>query len=1782
MNFQYTCTVGEITPTQISYTGNAAAGLGTYAKVTFQYITDPCLNSLWVGGHSITVSRLLSSITVCYGSDTIRSYCFEYDHDRSSRLTGIVLKDGTGTELTRTDVKWGDDLSLVSPQAISGLQGYNIYPGDFTGDNIEDLFLYEYDPNTTTTTWQVKKGDGEGGYTTTTLSGTLSGYANPDRVSVADFNGNGLDDIGCVLHVLGTNNYSYQKILFTGAGFSTSNPETNQTGLFFPGNFKGLGQIQVLTETSHQGNYITLDLENENISLTVPSTGYIRVTDLNGNGKSELFVKYGNYIDVYEYDEATRSFVKIVDEHWMSYSPDMDAFGDFNGDGMQDYVFVIGTQTYMKISKGNDYTPAYHMEAYDGISSQSKMLVGDLNGDGKDDIVRLVYNSTYNLTLKVFYTRDYHDTIVSSQVVQFQNNLVSNNTPNMYHFTDLNRDGKNELFYTGSIYDNPVVISFPERREHDFITSVTNGLGMTTSLEYSFYNTPGFSFLGVDGKRIHYPLVNKMTRPDGIGGDTETAYSYGEAIFDYARTQFLGFRYHKTRCNGTNTKLEFEYDSTYHYLNLVHTLVYYRQSSRDDPSGYIPDNTYWNQNQGFSHYEIVNTPGFHDLSYGRFVPYFSITSTINRLENIVTTSYSWLNAEGRVSKSSIHHRKAKTENSVIPWISRDSTEYTFTTVTLPNGKTAVKPSTVQTWNIRNGFTQMPWRKNSYAYSSGRLARDTVTDSDGPVGVTSYTYNSVGWPVTETYKPNGLNERTKTYGYDHRGRFLTQVTDVLGHTQSATFNKYTGTKTTETDVNNLTTTYQYDDFGRLVTVTRPDQTVHHISYRWYNGNHFGNAVFYRMETETGTPERRTYYDILGRAIHNYSEDQGYHDMVYDARGRMVKTTFIPYTAPSVSSSYKTWHNYEYDDFDRIVAEDCPYTDLSYSYYDATDASQHDYYVSVVDNIRDVQQTKAYDALGRPLYAKDEGGTISYSYAYETVSGMIRDKVTVSLGSVSTVVVSDIRGNRLSIQDPDAGTVTSTYNALNQLISRTDANGNQTSYNYDLAGRTIRTVYSDGADSEVLLFTYDNASGKGIGKLASVQNDTDTEYEYAYDNLGRLATYTVYDGHDYYEHLYEYDNLGRLQYLTYPDGFRIKHYYTIFGELSSIYDASDNNRIFEVFARNDLRQPTTCVFGNGTGTQYTYNAYGMVTGIRNGNAILGNNVQSGGSGEQPVYNYIIEGQYRNLYYTYDNRGFIETKRDTLTGQSEAYGYDDLDRLDSYKVNGITAGTFTYGNNGNIEENTRIGRYSYSSSKPHAVTAIDSDPRIATPPSLCEVTYNMRNRPDTIQSSGYRIVLDYDASTIRRHTTITNGQTLVKQKTRISDLYEQETASNSSRRLDYIYFDGQIVAVHVDENSTEKFYYVLTDHLGSWEKVLDENKNTVQQTHFDPWGNRMSYTAWNTPQTQTSFTLDRGFTGHEHYDCIHVINANARLYDPVIGRFFSPDPFVQAPDFTQNYNRYSYCMNNPVMFSDPDGEFFWIPVIAGAMVGAFFGGIRADQKGEDFLLGMVKGAFVGGLGGVLGGIGGSGMSFAENLFLGTWEGGFTGYVDGLVWGEDPGKNMLYGMASGALLTTLTSEHFQNSLRGKGFKSNASVFEDFKAGKYPKEGKTWQEEVMDYFKLEGKYDISIKHPGQIDLNGNISYNDLSFKQNYDHLMFNVDHETTHQKHILTGMYEGKEITPVMHGLEEMSTYLHNYYNQGLYPNHGYNDLVYRINSFGWNAMLEKDFERRWWHFIFTIPRRY
>ena len=84
------------------------------------------------------------------------------------------------------------------------------------------------------------------------------------------------------------------------------------------------------------------------------------------------------------------------------------------------------------------------------------------------------------------------------------------------------------------------------------------------------------------------------------------------------------------------------------------------------------------------------------------------------------------------------------------------------------------------------------------------------------------------------------------------------------------------------------------------------------------------------------------------------------------------------------------------------------------------------------------------------------------------------------------------------------------------------------------------------------------------------------------------------------------------------------------------------------------------------------------------------------------------------------------------------------------------------------------------------------------------------------------------------------------------------------------------------------------------------------------------------------DKGYTGHEHLSPFGddndsgfcLINMNGRVYDPVLARFLFPDPYVQAPDFTQSFNRYTYCLNNPFKYTDPSGEVWHI--VIGAVVG------------------------------------------------------------------------------------------------------------------------------------------------------------------------------------------------------------------------------------------------------------
>ena len=88
----------------------------------------------------------------------------------------------------------------------------------------------------------------------------------------------------------------------------------------------------------------------------------------------------------------------------------------------------------------------------------------------------------------------------------------------------------------------------------------------------------------------------------------------------------------------------------------------------------------------------------------------------------------------------------------------------------------------------------------------------------------------------------------------------------------------------------------------------------------------------------------------------------------------------------------------------------------------------------------------------------------------------------------------------------------------------------------------------------------------------------------------------------------------------------------------------------------------------------------------------------------------------------------------------------------------------------------------------------------------------------------------------------------------------------------------------------------------------------------GRRRNPTNWTYDSVPQPQLLYRGYTMHEMLDEFGLINMNGRCYDPVVGRFLSPDIIVQNPNNTQCYNRYSYAINNPLKYSDPSG---WVSI-------------------------------------------------------------------------------------------------------------------------------------------------------------------------------------------------------------------------------------------------------------------
>jgi RHS repeat-associated protein len=550
----------------------------------------------------------------------------------------------------------------------------------------------------------------------------------------------------------------------------------------------------------------------------------------------------------------------------------------------------------------------------------------------------------------------------------------------------------------------------------------------------------------------------------------------------------------------------------------------------------------------------------------------------------------------------------------------------------------------------------------------------------------------------------------------------------------------------------------------------------------------------------------------------------------------------------------------------------------------------------------------NSAGRLISAEDEtGNEIQYSYFS---SGNIR-----SISSVGTALQFgyDSYGNRTSYSDPNSGTTTYEYNALGELVSQTDASDNTFSLSYDQLGRIDEKEGPEGNVS----YSYVTTSN-GFGKISSISAPDSAEVEYEYDALGRTTSVTERTGNKSFTTDYSYNQHGDVTEIQYPSGVEVEYIYDQSGTCTEIMLGTQS--IWTLQSLNSSGQPLSVILNGASDTVgYSYDDYGH----------LAEKVTSMGT---QAYSWNLRS------------GDLEGRSYTTTGinASESLSYDGSSRLTGYAGNK----SVTYEANGNISSKTDAGEYSYDATKVNAVTGIDTLGYTAVPRLAQQITYNASGMVSTITQDSKTAVFRYNTGNQRIRMQLFDTTALVMTKY-YSGSYEKEIKGTAVRELHYISSPYGLIGVMIKQNNTEKFWYAETDHLGSVTGLYNSGgQSDSVRFSYDAWGRRRNPTDWSYDSIAATFLIDRGFTGHEHLDSFGLINMNGRVYDPVVGRFLSPDPIVQDVENSQSFNSYTYCLNNPLLFTDPSGFSYYDPwtdpnsphSVEGLMA-ELFGGIYGD---------------------------------------------------------------------------------------------------------------------------------------------------------------------------------------------------------------------------------------------------
>lgn len=835
------------------------------------------------------------------------------------------------------------------------------------------------------------------------------------------------------------------------------------------------------------------------------------------------------------------------------------------------------------------------------------------------------------------------------------------------------------------------------------------------------------------------------------------------------------------------------------------------------------------------------------------------------------------------------------------------------------------------------------------------------DAINLISETRWRYDANGNVISEMTARYGATEFVgESYTYDSEGLHPLTKTDVLGHT--TTFNGYNkfGKPTTVTDYRNRITAYTYDAWGNQVSVTHPDGTIEQTTIAWG-----GVGLYTVTKTVTGRPETVVHYDALGREIRSgvkrFDAQWQWIATEYDNKGRLYRTS-LPYRGDAASC----WNTYAYDDYNRPVS--------------LTEASGKtttwSYNGTSVTTVKDgISSTSTADAGGNVISVTDAGGTITYELRDDGQPS----KVTAP-GNVATTFIYDDYGRRTRMVDPSAGTQTYDYvwnSDGSSSVTHANPNG-RVKTRRDKFGR-ITLVERPGEYDTA--YTYDVH-----GRLIAEQSTNGTGKEYTYDGLDRIVTVkeTIPDG-KWLRQTYSYGAAGVLnsiQYASQSGQITTESYSYNNGHNTGI-TLPDGTIVWSLSSENDFGM-ATAISSGGITREYGFTAFGM-----------------------PAYRRMDGGELQDFTYSFDiATGNLLSRTDGVNGQTETFSYDGLNRL-------VTAGgrRIGYDNRGNILSMDGVGSMTYGSAgHPYRITMLTPEGNGLVPGRRQSVSYTCYNRPSVLTEGGRSAAFTYNGDGDRVKMYVADGTAQVLSRYYIGGRYEYDLTAAGNRERLYLGGDAYSAPmVYQRENGGSwTAYNIGRDYLGSVTHVATVDGTLLAEYSYDPWGRLRNPETLEicTAGSEPELFFGRGFTGHEHLTWFGLVNMNARLYDPLLGRFLSPDPYVQAPDFSQNFNRYSYALNNPLRYTDESGE-FWLYVI-----GAAIGGITNwIANGCEFTWDGLK---YFGAGAAIGALSWGASAFTASAFsaCGVAAGALVGSATGAVTGAATGflSNGLNNMISGS----------------------------------------------------------------------------------------------------------------------------------------------------------------------------